>query len=1316
MNYRVLFLALVCLLFAFALRPARAQDPPGNALAFVGETSEYVDLGAGGSLVLGTNFTQELWLYPPSGVNAVFASVVGGDAGSATRRAPCVFVHESRKIHFGFGNGSTWLDNTTAGLILNADCWNHLAVTFDGTRYVLYVNGEHKETWLLDAQGTPFAGQTPYPTPVDRIGGGLFQWLEGKVDELCLWNRTLTQDEIRDHMHRERAGSETDLVAYYAFNESAGAVLPDLTPNGNNGTLRNMEAEDWTPSGAAIGNTIAQAQTNVRAVWRSGTNAPHKAVSAGLRLTASVSDSRCAVFGHNGVSGATGDDAPAGENEHFQRLGRIWYVHTSADVDADVTVDISTAEGPLCWDVEPVSRYVLLKRSGATGAFSAYATGTVRTNLVVSFPNVTFNGNAYYTLGLRNAPTRADAGPGGLGTADGSSDLELWMRADRGVVKDDDRRVAQWVDLSGNDNSAEQTSGPNRPTWWRGDVLCNQQPSLTFVTGDPWMALPDNILDSGLAYSIYLVGGIMSTNWLTFLAFDNGGGHGSEPWLGTLERKMMYYKASGTGSFTPVGSTDLTTDSYRVMTWLKDASPALQVKVDGAPDAVLALVAGDNAVADACYLGRAASDPYNWQGNMNEVILFSSLLSTAEQVIVENYLGARYDLPVAVDRYAGDGAAQGDYDYDVSGIGAEADGESALGVSEGLLIETNETLAAGDYILGGHNNGGETTTGGLPDGVSSRWGRVWYLDNTGGRGAALTFDFSDAGNGAAENDAHNYCLLYSADGAQFHPLGRTPAGRSGDRVRFDVTGGDLADGCYTLGEKEATGTPPDNALAFDGDGDYVTLGDAVEALDAATFEAWVRLDALPGGMADICSKEYVSQFGIDSEGRLVFAIGNGKGWDTPLRSDSALATGEWHHVAAAWRDTDKAISLYVDGSLDQTGVGSFSMGASAFDRGIGGRRTAAGWTHPFSGRIDEMRIWSVKRVDADIADNAHKYADGDETDLLVYYRFDHDSGSNVIDRTINNFHGSLSGDMTSGDWVASHAAIGNSTAQAQTQCRAVWSGLPQAQTSHGLSASSLIAGSDYAVFGHNGSTGTTGADAPGGEYGQFQRLARTWYVDESGVIDATLTFNPGDAGGALLAGEAAWRYVLLYRSGGSGSFTVLDVGASVDGDAVTFAPRALQDGYYTLGSRGAPVVHYVSQSGLPSPPYTNWASAAATVQDAIDEAARFPGDIVTVTNGVYSKGGRKRFGYGLVNRIIVTSRVAVRSVNGPAVTFIAGAWSKGGNGPEAARCALVMGDGTLEGFTLTNGHTLARGIHADQRTHARFRRSRARVERWRRVR
>jgi hypothetical protein len=118
----------------------------------------------------------------------------------------------------------------------------------------------------------------------------------------------------------------------------------------------------------------------------------------------------------------------------------------------------------------------------------------------------------------------------------------------------------------------------------------------------------------------------------------------------------------------------------------------------------------------------------------------------------------------------------------------------------------------------------------------------------------------------------------------------------------------------------------------------------------------------------------------------------------------------------------------------------------------------------------------------------------------------------------------------------------------------------------------------------------------------------------------------------------------------------------------------------------APPVHYVSVANpTPVPPYTNWATAATRVQDAVD-AATLPGARILVTNGVYQSGATAMD--GMSNRLVVTKSLMVQSVNGPAYTSIVGS---GPRGASAIRCVYLAGSAMLSGFTLTNGATLSFG-------------------------
>lgn len=107
--------------------------------------------------------------------------------------------------------------------------WQHFAWIFDGSSVSLYVNGTLKGS--NSASGTFSSATVPFGIGKSLLGGFNFVY-GGRVDEVSVWDKALSQSEIQDIMDNELTGSEPNLQLYYKFNQGE--------PGGNNTSITHL--------------------------------------------------------------------------------------------------------------------------------------------------------------------------------------------------------------------------------------------------------------------------------------------------------------------------------------------------------------------------------------------------------------------------------------------------------------------------------------------------------------------------------------------------------------------------------------------------------------------------------------------------------------------------------------------------------------------------------------------------------------------------------------------------------------------------------------------------------------------------------------------------------------------------------------------------------------------------------------------------------------------------------------------------------------------------------------------------------------------
>ncbi|MBK8265243.1 MAG: hypothetical protein IPK80_28425 [Nannocystis sp.] len=207
-------------------------------------------------------------------------------------------------------------------------------------------------------------------------------------------------------------------------------------------------------------------------------------------------------------------------------------------------------------------------------------------------------------------------------------------------------------------------------------------------------------------------------------------------------------------------------------------------------------------------------------------------------------------------------------------------------------------------------------------------------------------------------------------------------------------------------------------LFFDGVESLVDLGKRPEHAIARdiTIEAWVYATA-ETKWAGVVSRIWdtgtnESGYGICLNGQrgyfgaFVTTTGPSGNFDV-YRSSGAdtLPLNEWHHVALTYDGA--AVRLYVDGDLRATFAQTGAI-LYTFDNAltIGVYRDDNERIH-FTGRIAEVRLWSVVRTQAEVTATMSTPLAGDEHGLVGYWPLDEGEGAAAHDRSATLAHGTI---------------------------------------------------------------------------------------------------------------------------------------------------------------------------------------------------------------------------------------------------------------------------------------------------------------------
>ncbi|MDD4957602.1 MAG: hypothetical protein PHQ61_08200, partial [Candidatus Omnitrophica bacterium] len=225
---------------------AYAGSNPDDAMIFDG-TDDYINCGYI-SEDLSKGFTMSGWLYYDSFAN--WSRIFDLGQGQADDNILLTNYGTSDDLYLDIYRGS---GHTATSIpdVLETNTWMYITVTLDASgNLTVYKNGD-----------AIYIGTTSLPNNVVRNSSfiGKSNWsgnamFDGAMDDMALYSRALSQDEVREIMDTGAGSVSSGLILHYDFDDTSGNIARDVSgsTSTHNGTLLG------SPSTLLVGNNILE--------------------------------------------------------------------------------------------------------------------------------------------------------------------------------------------------------------------------------------------------------------------------------------------------------------------------------------------------------------------------------------------------------------------------------------------------------------------------------------------------------------------------------------------------------------------------------------------------------------------------------------------------------------------------------------------------------------------------------------------------------------------------------------------------------------------------------------------------------------------------------------------------------------------------------------------------------------------------------------------------------------------------------------------------------------------------------------------------
>ncbi len=237
----------------YGVDPNYTDGPLQGAVQF--NSLSYAEVANSDDINLTGSLTLETW-FRVDGYASTWQALFYKGNGNSSQRTYTLWLNNAGYLTLTTSNNNNQSVSTASGSVVTGQ-WHHVAGVIDrGTgKMRIYLDGVLATSDVSISTAAANSSANPLYIGANMEGYPQFQ---GSIDDVRIWNRALTGEEIAAHKDAPLDGDEAGLVMYLKADLDSYTTLVDATGRGNDGQIMHQ----WADTPGVVAGTISFGQSD----------------------------------------------------------------------------------------------------------------------------------------------------------------------------------------------------------------------------------------------------------------------------------------------------------------------------------------------------------------------------------------------------------------------------------------------------------------------------------------------------------------------------------------------------------------------------------------------------------------------------------------------------------------------------------------------------------------------------------------------------------------------------------------------------------------------------------------------------------------------------------------------------------------------------------------------------------------------------------------------------------------------------------------------------------------------------------------------